>query len=287
MDAQMTDMTRRECIIALSVAGLLPPALLARPDSNLSATRLLHNDSGDFRFLPGQSFTSYLTTADRGYEIIYARLERMLPVWQGLEFVQRYLKRNGRPAHALCGVELRRNNQLSNDEFTDFNSRYVEWVSSWKGFADGYVPMTRVDVAVDHPDVSGPALYGFCYTVPTSEHRSTFLSSAAQEFIFDDGKVIVVASGDRTPTGMAKKAETVFGILSNRMEAAGARWDQVTKIQIYTRHHGGYIVDNVLPRFLDHRPPHGVELYYAAPPVVSVDFESDVRRVFHEVLITP
>jgi hypothetical protein len=245
---------------------------------------LLSFDAGGYRFLKGGFPYSRGVVAGSGFAIEHVRLAASVALAAGFDIVARYLEAIGRPRTALCAMELRSPQPFTFEGFREFNSIYVAVLESWGIVRDGLNPVARTNVAPEVNPPAEPSLYGFSYTVPASAEPPSFVVSGAGEL--PEGArdpMDVVRRGDTSPDAIAEKARFVIGLMEQRLAGLGVDWRDATATQIYTVHN----VHPFLERELAARTatPHGFTWHYARPPIVTIEYEMDVRGCRREVVI--
>lgn len=284
MDA--TPLSRRDWMSSAVALGVSTLALAARPLSLLNGQELVLNSRGGYRFLPGLPFLSFGARAADGFEIARATFQRLRPFSQGIADIERVLRAAGRPIHALCGLELRSERQVSGAEFSSFNRYYLERIGQAGLLVGDQAPMVRTNVAV--AGVHEHSIHAFCYTVPAASRQPvaapTFVLAAVPEVRNITTQPEVVAAGDTTLEGLRLKTEFVLATLDGTMKVLGAQWAEVTGIQLYTIHDlQPLLADLILPR-VGTGGRRGIEWHYASPPVLGGALEIDVRGTRLELL---
>ena len=244
------------------------------------------NPKGNYSFLKGISPYSAGAVAPRGFAIEHARFQPALPLRAGFAAVDRRLKALGRPRQSLCGIELRSPRPFTFQGFADFNAGYVDILKSWEILQDGLNPVARTNVAPEVDPPGEPLLYGFSYTVPSDQAAITFVVAGAGEL--PEGSLDpheVVRRGEDTPDALAAKARFVLGLMESRMRELGADWGDVTTTDVYTVHDLRPLLGPlILPRIGAARQ-HGITWHYSRPPIVSIEFEMDLRGCRREVVV--
>jgi hypothetical protein len=235
---------------------------------------LLDNPRGGYRFLRGIGPYSAGVAAAPGHTIEHVRLSHAAPLDFGFRLVDAQLRAAGRPRAALCAMALRSPEPFTFPGFDAFNASYVEVLKSWDLFLDGVNPIARTNVApaLDPPDE--PSLYSFAYTVPEPGPGGDFVVAGAGELPEGSLDPRDVISG-----GIPDKARFVLGLMEGRLRGLGASWDDVAVTNIYTVHN--------LPLAEIHArigpaARHGLTWHYTRPPIVTIEFEMDLRRVSRE-----
>lgn len=247
---------------------------------------LIRNAKGNYSFIKGIAPYSGGVVAENGHEIVHARFLHPLPLPQGFARVKAHLGAVKRPLQALCGMELRSPKPFTFQGFADFNAGYVSVLKDWGLFVDGVNPVARTNVAPDVGAPAEPSLYGFSYTIPSTLNRKTFVVAGGGEL--PEGSLDphdVVRRGETSPDAIREKARFVMGLMTGRVKELGVTWDEATVTEVYT-------VFDITP-FLatDILTPmrqgniHGIVWHYARPPIVSIEFEMDLRGVARELVL--
>ncbi len=230
---------------------------------------------GGFSFLEGVFPYSQGVVAMPGFAIERARFARPVPVTEGFRRIADYLSSIGRPKTAFCACELRSPKPFSFAGFGDFNKGYVRVLEQWGLYRDGDNPVARSNVAPEVDPPAEPCFYAFSYTVP-SKSAGTFIVAGSGEWP-EGGKFPeeIVARGDVSPAGMAKKADWVLGIMDARIKGLGASWKQATVTQLYTAEK----IENLVERIQKHIRPSSLTWHWCRPPIAELEFEMDLRGV--------
>jgi hypothetical protein len=277
-------MDRRTFLLAAAVAGGTP-AMAATP----IPPGLNLGPSGGFAFLPapGAPFSGAVI-ARPGFKLRRVSLRQSRPLEEGLAFAAAHLKREGLTG-ALAGIELRSPVVLSRADFGAFNVRYVAALKAAGLLTGDLVPAARSNMAPLYDAPTTAHLHAFTLAVPG--HASP--DALGPDFLIS-GKpeeapppVGVIAPGDVSSEGMAKKAEFVIGALKATTSKLGGRWEDITGVHIYSRQALGgalkVLGDTGLARF-------DLALVPGDPPSKAgdgtpLDFEVDVRAVSEEVVV--
>ena len=247
---------------------------------------LIENPKGNYRFIKGRNPFSSGAVADAGYEMVHACFDPMLPLEEGFAQIERHLRGVGRPLNALSGMELRIPRALSLEGFKEFNQPYVQRLAAWGIQVGELNPVARTNVAVEIDPAPVASVFGFSYTVPSSQKRSTFVISGAPEVgVSESNQRIVVAPGDVSREGMRKKIAQVLGSLRALLQEVGASWGDATAVGVYTVQDIHPYMEEMLLREISSANVRGITWHYARPPVADTDFEMDVRRVFQELIL--
>jgi hypothetical protein len=155
--------------------------------------------------------------------------------------------------------------------FDEFNARYVDILKSWDLLVDGANPIARTNVAPAMDPPAEPSLYSFAYTVPEEVGRAAFIVAGAGEL--PEGSL---DPRDVVPGDIPAKARFVLGLMEARLHGLGASWSDVTVANIYTIH--ALPLDELLAR-TGPAARHGLTWHYTRPPIVTIEFEMDLRGV--------
>jgi hypothetical protein len=168
---------------------------------------LVHYPKGNYSFLRGIAPYSAAVRADAGYEIVHVRLQRPLALSAGFAAVKQHLAANGRPANALCGMELRSPQPFTFQGFSEFNAGYIQVLKDWSVIVRDVNPIARTNVAPAIGEPQTPALYGFSYTVHSNVNRRSFVIAGAGEL--PEGSLDpkdVVRRGDTSVDALREKS---------------------------------------------------------------------------------
>ncbi|MDQ2901544.1 MAG: RidA family protein [Acidobacteriota bacterium] len=247
---------------------------------------LLANPKGNYSFLRGIDPYSAGTVAHEGYEIVHVRFRQPVPLTAGIERIKRRLAAVERPAQALCGMELRSPQPFSFRGFNEFNASYVRVLRDWGIFHDGVNPVARTNIAPAIGAPSTPSLYGFSHTAPSLTKAKTFIVAGAGEL--PEGSLDVhdvVRRGEISSDAIQEKARFVMGLMAGRLRGLEVSWDLVTAVDIYTAHPICGILAEDLIRPMGASAIHGVTWHYSRPPIVSIEFEMDMRGCERELVL--
>jgi hypothetical protein len=244
------------------------------------------NAMGNYSFIKGISPYSAGVVAAHGFAIEHARLQPGLPLRAGFAAVEKHLKALGRPRQALCAMELRSPHPFTFQGFADFNAGYVDILKSWDILQDGLNPVARTNVAPEVDPPSEPLLYGFSYTVASNDPAITFVVAGAGEL--PEGSLDprdVIRRGEDSADALKAKARFVLGLMESRLHDLGGGWRDVTTTDVYTIHDiRPLLAAEILPR-LGAAKQHGINWHYTRPPIVSIEYEMDLRGCRREIVI--
>ena len=246
---------------------------------------LIENRAGGYSFLKGLAPYSAGVVAGAGFQIERARLVKPLPIAAAFERVDAHFKTIGRPAQALCGMELRSPRPFTFQGFNDFNSGYVKYLEKRRILLDGLNPVARTNVAPEIEAPHEPVIYAFSYTVSARSSIRTFVVAGAGEL--PEGSLDphdVVRRGETSVEALTEKARFVLGLMDGRVRGLGANWGDVTAIDVYTIHDAGpFFASTIVPR--TGNAPHGITWHYTRPPISSIEYEMDVRGCAREIVL--
>jgi len=247
---------------------------------------LIDNPKGNYRFIAGRNPFSSGAVADEGHEIVRAAFDPMLPLDAGFTQIETHLRGVGRPLNALSGMELRIPQALSLEAFRHFNQGYVQRIAKWGVQVGELNPVARTNVAVEINPAPVPCVFGFSYTVASSQKKATFVISGAPEVRGSGASErTVVAPGDVSRDGMRKKIVEVLSSLGALLQEVGASWADATAIGVYTVQDIHPYLEELILREVPSANVRGITWHYARPPVEDADFEMDVRRVLQEIIL--
>ena len=247
---------------------------------------LLPNPKGNYSFLKGIAPYSAGAVAETGYEIVHARFLQPVPLAKGFDRVKAHLQAVRRPAQALCAMELRSPKPFTFPGFIEFNGGYVEVLKSWNIFLDDLNPVARTNVAPEIGAPAVPSLYGFSYTAPSVRKDKTFIVAGAGEL--PEGSLKpedVIRKGDLSNDALREKTRFVMGLMAGRLQGLGVDWAQVTTTEVYTVHSVCSFLASEIIRPLGKAGIHGITWHYSRPPIVTIEYEMDVRGCFREIVL--
>jgi hypothetical protein len=246
-------------------------------------SELLRNAAGGYRFLRGIAPYSAGVAAAEGHAIEHVRLARGVGWRAGFEAIDARLRSARRPRAALCAIALRSPAPFTFAGFGEFNAAYQKVLAAWGLLLNGVNPIARTNVAPEIDAPSEPSLYSFAYTVPAAGAAPSFVVAGAGEL--PEGSLDpadVVRRGETTPEAIAEKARFVMGLMSGRLAGLGAGWWEATAINLYTVHDvAALAAADILPR----AARHGLTWHYTRPPIVSIEYEMDVRGCGREFVL--
>jgi hypothetical protein len=246
------------------------------------------NTRGDYSFLKGISPYSAGVAALKGFAIEHVRLSRPVPWKKGFALIEQRLRAARRPRQALCAIALRSPKPFSFAGFDGFNAGYVDMLRSWDILLDGGVnPVARTNVAPELDPPAEPSLYSFAYTVKADDTPASFVVAGAGEL--PEGSLDphdVIHMGETSREAIAAKARFVLGLMDGRLRGLGAGWNNVTVTNIYSVHDvNAVLAAEILPR-IGAAGLHGVTWHYPRPPIVSIEFEMDLRGCPRDTVIS-
>jgi len=248
---------------------------------------LVENKRGGYSFLKGISPYSAGAVAQPGFAIEHARLRVPLALTAGFDTIDAHLESLHRPRVALCGIELRSPQPFTFQGFSDFNARYVAILKGWELLQDGLNPIARTNVAPEIGPPDEPALFGFSYTVVSANARASFVVAGAGEL--PEGSLDphdVVRRGETSNEALREKARFVMSLMGGRIRGLGAEWADVTQTNLYTVHSVCPWLNSEILGKMGSAQLQGVNWYLARPPIVSIEFEMDLRGVGREIIIS-
>ena len=250
---------------------------------------LIANPRGGYSFLKGIAPYSAGAVASDGFEIVHARFRRAVPLKQGYDRVKAHLMAEKRPLQALCAMELRSPKPFSFQGFTDFNAGYIGVLKGWDLFLDGgkVNPVARTNVAPEIGAPAEPSLYAFSYTIPVAGPLpKTFIVAGGGEL--PEGSLDphdVVRRGETSADALREKTRFVMGLMTGRLKGMGVTWDLATTTEIYTVHSICPFVADEIVKPMAGGGLHGMLWHYARPPIVSIEYEMDLRGCRRELVL--
>lgn len=243
---------------------------------------LIDNKAGAFKIAPGGSVYCAGVVPYEGFEVVRVLLRPWIRLDKAYAFIEKYMKRIGRPVQAFCGIELRVPAPLTFDQWSSFNVPYLKQLGEWGlifGNQSG-VCRSNIALAIRAPDTT--SVCAFSYAVPTSERVPTFFLSGTAD-IDSTGKII--AEGDTGPEAMQKRARFTIDTVGATLGKLNVSWEDTTQIALF---HVGDIPNlwgpTLFGRFGD-AVRRGVLVYHARPPLVGAEVELEARAVRQELIV--
>lgn len=240
-------------------------------------------DAGGYRYIAGVFQYSAGVAAQPGFAIERALFARPLPLRQGFDAAEAFLRSRGRPLTAFCACELRSPAPFTEQGFAEFNRGYVGTLERWGLYQAGVNPVARTNVCPEYGAPAVPSLAAFSYTVPApGSSASTFVIAGGGE-AKDGGASYregIVRLGDVSREGLRAKVRYVVAEMERRMAALDVGWGDAISTQAYTVHDIGPLVHEAI--FARGAASHGLTWHCCRPPVVDIEFEMDVRSVSAE-----
>lgn len=244
------------------------------------STRAELHRTGTYRYLPAIDPYSSGVAAEPGYEIIGVRFRRPPPVAEAFARLDEELDAGRLPPTSLVGVELRSPAPFAFGAFDEFNVTYRTLLRE-RGLLEGEVnPLARTNVAPIAQAPDEPVLLGAFLVRPGEGSGGTdFVVAGSGET--RDGRLsadAIVARGDLSEAGMARKVAFVLEEMCARLAGLGYGPDDPEVIDVYTAHDIAGLETTVAAALpAAHR--WGVVAWLARPPVEEIEFEMDLRRV--------
>lgn len=240
---------------------------------------------GNYRFLPYAFQYSSGVAALPGYEIERVTFRNPVPLMEGFQRVEAYIRGRGRPLTSFCACELRSPGQFTDQGFYDFNKRYVVTLEKWGVFDGKTNPVARSNVC---PEIGGPAepsFHAFSFTVPSTSAAPSFVIAGGAEARPGEGSYRdrIVRCGETGADALREKAVFVLDEMEARLAAFGLHWADTTATQVYTVFDlHPFLADEIARRGAGRS---GLTWHFARPPVQMLDYEMDCRGVARELVI--
>jgi hypothetical protein len=240
---------------------------------------------GHYRFLPYAFQYSSGVAALPGYEIERVRFRAPVPLAQGFERIEAYIRERNRPLTSFCACELRSPAPFSEQGFYDFNKVYVVTLEKWGVFDGKTNPVARSNVcpAIDPPPE--PSFHAFSFTAPNANAAPSFVIAGGAEARGGNGgyRERIVRYGETSPDALREKARFVVGEMERRLAAFGFVWADTTATQVYTVHDFHAFAGEEIVRRGAARS--GLTWHLTRPPVEMLEYEMDCRAVFREIVV--
>jgi len=247
---------------------------------------LIDNPKGGFSFVKGIGPFSSGAVASAGFEIVHAVAVPLIKLDDGYGVIERHLREAGRPMNAVCGMELRIPRPLTPAGFNEFNQGYLKHLAGWDVQVDGNNPIARTNVAIGIAPVAEPALFGFYYTMPTTNPSHTFVLAGAGEVkSMSGGKMEIVAGDDVSASGLTQKTKFVLDRLGEHIAEMKMTWTDATAVNLYTVHNAYLVFASTILPAIGIAAQRGITWHYSRPPVDAMHLEIDAHATMREIVI--
>jgi hypothetical protein len=236
-------------------------------------------DRQGYRYIPGPFQYSAGVAALQGFAIERIRFANPVPLAEGFERIEAWLRSSGLPLSAFCACELRSPAPFTDAGFIAFNRVYVGTLERWGIVANDRNPVARSNVCPELDPPGMPSFHAFCVARPMVDASPSFMIAGSGEAREGAGpyRDKTIRHGEVSPGAMVEKARFVLDVMEQRMSALGGTWNSTTGVQLYTVHNphpfiGSEIVSRGAAR-------NGLTWHYCRPPVVGLEYEMDCRSV--------
>ena len=76
-----------------------------------------------------------------------------------------------------------------------------------------------------------------------------------------------------------------MGLMYARLRGLGVDWLSVTATEVYTIHNICPLIEQEILQPMGAAAAHGITWHYARPPIVSIEYEMDLRGVRRELIL--
>lgn len=250
---------------------------------------LIDQPVGGFRFFKGIAPYSCGVVAAKGFEIVHVTLKKPAPYQQAITRVIDTLSSMGRPAQALCAMQLRLPAPLTFDGFAAFNSAYQNLLSDKGLLLNGLNPVARTNIAPALNPPETPSLYSFSFTIPSTplNQTPTFIVAGAGDLNDQTNlsESAIVRPGESSQNALIEKAACVMQVMMERVNGLEVDWADAGTVDLYTIYPIRSFLINTVLRNLGAGTVHGIRWQFGQPPIKGLMFEMDLRGVNQEYLL--
>ena len=238
-----------------------------------------------YRFIPAVFQYSGGIAALPGFAIRRVRFQTPVPIAQGFQRIERFIRDAGRPLTSFCACELRSPAPFTDAGFRAFNEIYVKTLQKW-GIYDGKTnPVARSNVCPEIDPPGEPSFHAFSFTVPAADAAPSFVIAGSGEAREGTGPYAerTVRHGETGADAMREKARYVVGEMERRLGLFGYGWADTTATQVYTVYDlHPFLADEIVRRGAARS---GLTWHFCRPPVRGLDYEMDCRAVHDERVV--
>lgn len=250
---------------------------------------LIPHPSAGYLYLPGIAPYSCGVVAQPGHEILRITLKSPLPWRAGFDCADRFLRSQGLRRADLCAMELRSPSPFTMEGFVAFNRGYCQVLNEWGLLLGPHNPIARTNVCPIRLASAEPVLHAFSVVRPNPGlAQKTFIVAGAGELV--EGTLVsdgIVRRGDTTAAAMVEKSRYVCEVMAQRLAGLGARWEDVTAVNVYTVHPIHDLVEAVVHDGIPAAPTRGVQWHRTRPPVIDIEFEMDLHGLVTQWILEP
>jgi len=241
------------------------------------------NPLGNYQVLPSGSAYCGGIVPDEGFEVVRVQLDPWLPLEQGYDFIENYMKQIGRPIQAFCGIEMRVPAPLSFGDWSSFNLPYFDRLRKWGLMFGDYSGVCRSNIALVLHAPREASVCAFSYVFPASSKGPSFLLSGQADI---DAQGRIIADGDISPAAMQKRTIFTVDTVGRTLSKLGFGWKDVTEVAIFHAHEIPDLWEETLLGVVGVPVRNGVLQYRARPPIAGGEVELEARAIRHEMLLS-
>lgn len=235
---------------------------------------LLDNRSGAYRVLPGGAAYCIGIVPHGGFEVVRVQLRAWLPLDSAYAFIEAYLQSQGRPIQAFCGIEMRVPEQLTQADWSSFNTPYLAQLRQWGLLHGDYSGVCRSNIALASFAPQVPSMCAFSFTAPASTEAMSFCLSGTADLDLNDR---IIAEHDTRPAAMKKRTQHTIAVIGSSLGKLGLSWKDAQQLALF---HVCEIPDlwaaSVLGE-VGEAVRQGVIVYRGRPPIVGGEVELEAR----------
>ncbi|WP_341720646.1 hypothetical protein QQG74_13630 [Micromonospora sp. FIMYZ51] len=239
----------------------------------------VRHSSGTYRYLPAIDPYSSGVAAEPGYEIVGWRFDTPTPVADAFVRLDQELAAENLPAGALAGLALRSPEAFSFNGFNEFNVLYRRLLTERQLLEDDVNPLARTNVV---PVADGPAepvvLAAYIVRKSSDGGGRDYVVAGSGEVDGPLDPECIVARGDLSAEGLARKVAYVVGEMRSRLAALGHQPATPSLVNVYTAHE----IPGLARQLSEGLPAvhqAGYVHWLTRPPLVEVEFEMDLNRL--------
>ncbi len=241
---------------------------------SMKLENLLDNQLGAYRILPGGAAYCTGIVPYEGFEVVRIQLRSWLPLDEAYAFIEEYLRSQGRPIQAFCGIEMRVPEQLTLADWSSFNAPYLAQLRKWGLLHGDYSGVCRSNIALASFAPQVPSMCAFSFTAPASAEGVSFCLSGTADLDLNDK---IIAEHDIRPAAMRKRTQHTIAVIGSSLSKLGLSWKDAHQLALF---HVCEIPDLWEASVLGEAGEavrQGVIVYRGRPPIVGGEVELEAR----------
>lgn len=236
-----------------------------------------------FGFIPAVAQYSLGVVADPGHQLVHVVAPEGLAINAGLDWIEAELAARELESTALCAIELRSPEAMTDEQFAELNAAYRTRLSRLGVLLGEDNPVARTNGCPVTDAPGEPIVHGFTFVRPGADPAAAtgFVTSGSAETREGDGPYLsrATAPGEDSEQALLTKATWVLGEMERRMASLGQGWQQCGVLNVYSRHRFAEL-DRLIAEHVG--PQTEIVWWLVTPPLQGLEIEMDCRSAVEE-----